>query len=183
MPAPTKLNNRHMVMAHMAAIGRMPGEIASKLGLHPNYVGICLKSPLFKAYVEQLQKEIKENTINSVQEFIDQETLPSFEALKNIRDAGDSDAVRISAAKEIIAHSDLVTKKTEIKIDQTKRIVIERGDLIDMMKAVAEDEGGELPEEILTDGEELPLLSQASLHQPKTIQELCEELEAEEVER
>ena len=34
MPAPTKLNNRHMVMAHMAAIGRMPGEIASKLGLN-----------------------------------------------------------------------------------------------------------------------------------------------------
>ena len=139
---PDQLNARHQLVALMRAIGLTNKQIAEKLGYDENRVSIIAGSPLFKAQVYQLQKDIRESTLTEVVTRLQQEAGPTLDVLVQLRDFGmPGDTVRLGAAKELADRIPALQKVSRIEEERTIRLVLGGPELQQMRQALEEDNG------------------------------------------
>src|SRR5438552_1579041 len=81
----TMTDRRQIVMMLMAS-GWRNVDIAREFSLSVNYVSIMRTSPLFRAGIEELQRQWREGTVLDVMELIERESVASVKMLVEIRD-------------------------------------------------------------------------------------------------
>lgn len=172
---PDKLNERHNLMAYMVAIGKKPSDISSILSISINRISIIKSSPLFRALVRKKQEEIYDSMQGNLIDKISGEAIPSLDKIVEIRDTGDDPKDQLSAAKELLAYS--VSKKHEVVIDETKRIVFETQELREMFAAFEEDSGKKTAIDVTPspDKEEKYDKQEEERIGVKTIKEFCDD--------
>lgn len=181
-----KMSNTHEVMCLMAAAGMKPREIAEKLGYAEKSVQTLLASDLFKAQLVELRREMRQSTLGTLLDRIEDEAVPSLEVVLSLRDGNFTDPasgrLQLDAAKFVLGdlHMDRKhPKTTRQETDTAVRITFSAPALRQMLGAVAEDKG-----EII----ELSMLDKAQIEVPKSpkmmldappIEQVVEELEAD----
>jgi len=155
--APKRLNARHTLMAHLVAAGTPDGEIAAKLGYSASRVSIVKRSPLFRAEVAALQRELTARIASDVAAWIKQETPSTLTRLRELRDQDTSLAVSFSAVKEILQRAAPVVERHEV--ENVLRVAIDPATARRLAAVMAEDMGRD-PADVL---EALPLDDEGSL--------------------
>lgn len=166
-----KLNNRHRLIAHMVAMGHRNIDIAKELGYSEHRVSAIKLSPLFRELVKKLQNDLIERDVGTFLDRIKNEANPTLDVIIALRDGGDTDQVRLGAAKEILDRA--APKKQAIEIDHTKRIIFESAELRQMVGALAEDRG--LSQEVIEVAANAYDEDKAGRIRPQTIDEFCTE--------
>lgn len=138
---PERLNNRHLLMALMVAAGWRQKDIAAKLGFNPNRVSIICGSPLFKAQVQNLQRELRESTVADVVHRIATEAGPSLDVMVELRDHAQAEPVRLSAAKDILDRNPKLARVSKVEGESSLRVSFGAPELRQMFGALLEDDG------------------------------------------
>lgn len=143
---PDTLNQRHFVAALMLASGYRQADIARTLGYHPNRLSMIATSPLFRAQVADLQRQLREATLGDAMAMIEREAGASVEVIVGIRDdAGEPGATRLRAANDLLDRHPLLSRRTAVDETRTLRVSFSAADLAQMARAVA-PAAGALPE-------------------------------------
>lgn len=147
---PTASNDRHLAMAMMFAAGHRNRDIARALRYDENRVSILRNSPLMRAQVEQLQRDMRERTFGDVIARLQREAGPTLDVLLALRDTSAKDDVRLGAARELFDRQ--VPKVTRTQEDRTLRIEFGLATLRQMAAAV--DEADDDPPALVGNGHE-----------------------------
>lgn len=135
----TKLSPKHTLMAYMRASGVKQTEIAQRLEMSYNQVHMICSSPLFKVQVAEIQKQIRDGTVEDVLEMIRLEGPNSVRKLVTIRDTGWKEADQLAAANSLLDRGP-APKKHQVEEDRTLRIIIAR-DEAQVMREVVQEAG------------------------------------------
>lgn len=134
--SPKSLNNRHQLAAYLYAAGKSVAEVCELLSYAPAHFRIVAASPLFKARVAEIQREIGNRVISSVAEFtklLEAEAIPTLKVITEIRDAPvdpDIDRVRLQAASLILPY---VATKRAPESDRASFTVVLPDNIVDQM--------------------------------------------------
>ena len=155
MPTPTdryhSTNPRHRLMVEMVALGKNDADIAEQIGYSAAYVNAVRHSPLFQTEVAAIQQELKQATLSRFAESLASEALPSLNTLVVERDRVANKATdKINAAAKIIDYTLDVfmgQRKNEDERKHTTKLVIEGGDLHNLVGAIKELEAHPVAQE------------------------------------
>lgn len=98
--APFKLNDNHEIMAHMAAAGKRPKDIADELGYSYQRVALLLNGERMKFRVKELQYQLFGKNQQRRFETLAAKAIDSLEEV--VSDAKEKGTTRVMAAKEIL---------------------------------------------------------------------------------
>jgi hypothetical protein len=138
---PTKLNERHRLIAFMKLGGAGRDEIATALDYEPTYVSAITESPMFKALMDHLRAEMRHKTVGSVVDRIIAEGPASIETLVTLRDHAESEQVRTVAARDLLDRNPDTAKVSREDRRVETRIVIDSRALARIAGVMAEDGG------------------------------------------
>lgn len=170
-PPPEKLSARHELAAFLTAAGRKQNEIIQVTGFSQARISIIQNSPLFKAYVKQLQEELKNRTFDEVLDRINAEAIPTLNRLTELRDHGTKeDSVRLGAAQTLLKYVPALRKLEEEDAGPKVTLRLERSGMALVALAIAEDEGRTI------DVTELAPEQAPVVRATRTIDELLEEM-------
>lgn len=98
-----KLQEHHKEMARMVVAGYKNNEIATQLGVSHGSVLSVKNSPLFKAYVDNLQDSANSHTVK-VRKIIAEQSVVAVEAIADLLDPNSEapPSVVLGAAKDIL---------------------------------------------------------------------------------
>lgn len=109
---------RQYLMALMYVSGISQREIAARLGYSASHVSSVIKSPLFREYAAEVQRELHDSTLGSLVDRIEREAMPSLDVLVGLRDGDFEDpkvaAVQASAAKFILGDLHMDRKQPKV---------------------------------------------------------------------
>jgi hypothetical protein len=141
-----KRNYRYRQIALLAAQGWTNKLIADELDLNSVTVSAIKKSPAIQNLIAEFQekmtdKAIQEGVINR----LTQDFLPSMDAIAELRDFGEEETTKLSAAKFMAekAIDVLVPKKTVVEEHKKVGVVVMKADDIETFKAIMDEEDGE----------------------------------------
>lgn len=138
---PDKLTEKHRLIAYMVIAGKTNIEIGRTLGYHPTRISIIRQSPLFQALTAQLQKELQRSTVGDIVDRIMREAGPSVDTIVELRDAAESENVRLAAAQDLLNRNPQTAKISRTEEDRTVRVVLDGDAMRRMASVIAEDEG------------------------------------------
>lgn len=139
MKVPARLSNRHKVAAYLYAAGKRQTEIAELLGYHPNRLSIITKSPLFQAYVREIQGELRGRVVDNVADvtrLLAEEAEPSVRKLALLRDGASEERTQLGAAKSLLEFA--VPKRSIVDEDRTVRVKFD-GTALERMARVLDE--------------------------------------------
>lgn len=141
----TRTNPRHRIMVEYTSYGKSVKDISEATGYAEAYVRAIQRSPLFQSEVQNVQDQLKQNTMAKFAEKLTEEALPSLTTLVSIRDNTNTrDSDRVTAADKIIGRTLDVFMPKRGQGDDGKRVtklVIEGGDLHSVINAIREVDG------------------------------------------
>lgn len=116
---PDRVSTRHRALMRRLLAGMTPGEAARELGYSLTRVSLIIRSPLFRAEMENMQREINEKFTDREGKEIHQDVVrerlkrASEKAARTLEGALDDDSgrVRLSAAKEILDRTGYAKKE------------------------------------------------------------------------
>lgn len=164
-PPPQRLTERHRLIAYAVIAGKTNVEIARALGYHINRIYAIRQSPLFRALVEQLRKELQAGTIGTVIDRIMNEAGPSVDAIVQLRDSAESESVKLAAAQDLLNRNPSTAKISRTEEDRTVRVLFDSNDMRRMAAVIAEDEGRDAIPAVATVVPDSPL-------RPRTLDEV-----------
>ena len=141
-------DRRKFLMALMYAAGIPLKEIAHRLSYSEGYVTTLASSELFRAQVAELQRDMRDTTISNLLDRVQQEAIPSFNVLMEIRDGAIDDAatarLRLDAAKFHLGDMYMdrfIPKTTRQETEDVIRIQFDQDAVRQMFGTLAEVRG------------------------------------------
>lgn len=140
-PNVRNMTDRRQIILMLMAAGWRNIDIAREFGLAENYVSVMRTSPLFRAQIAEMQKQLRESTVYDVMEMIESEAANSVKLLVDVRDdGGDGKAadrnVQRQAANDILDRHPRFAKRTQHDEVHVHRIVFDKEDVARMMAAM-----------------------------------------------
>ena len=146
---PTRLSERHHLMALMLLAGYRQCDVATALGYTENRVSILANSPLFKAQMADLRQQLRDSTIADAMTLIEREAGNSVRVLVDIRDtaAGPSaDNVRRLAANDLLDRHPAFGRHAKTETEHVLRIAFSAADVRQMQAALPTPQAPTSPE-------------------------------------
>jgi hypothetical protein len=106
----------------MHAAGFRNVDIARHLDLGENRVSVILSSPLMKAQIADLQRELRSSTVEDVMKVIEREAGNNVRVLIELRDGSTNDQVRRLSAGDLLDRHPRFAKRTHHEEERTVRI-------------------------------------------------------------
>lgn len=140
-PNVRNLTDRRQIILMLMAAGWRNVDIAREFGLQEGYISVMRTSPLFRAQIAEMQKQLRESTVHEVMEMIESEAANSVKLLVDVRDdSGDGKAadrnVQRQAANDLLDRHPRFAKKTQHEEVRVHRIVFDKADVERMMAAM-----------------------------------------------
>lgn len=140
-PNVRNMTDRRTVIMMLMAAGWRNKDIAAEFGLGEVYVSVMRNSPLFRAQIAELQKQLREHTVGDVMEMIEREASNSVKLLVDVRDdGGDGKAadrnVQRQAANDLLDRTARFAKKRQDEVEHVHRLVFSTEDVKRMAAAM-----------------------------------------------
>ena len=106
-----RLNEKHKQIALLAAAGTLQNkEIAERVGCHPNTVTRALKRPEVRAFIDEMQKTVQQETITNLVEAFNEAAPAAFKQLMKLMTSGPP-SVSFRASESILDRSETAPKR------------------------------------------------------------------------
>ena len=119
--APLRWTPRHYRLVELVVLGHTNAEIAEKLKYHPMRVSQLVNHPDIMVAVDQLRAAVRERSMGALQDDLAKDARNTFDKLRLHRDSTEDD---ISLRACSILFDRQIPKRTEVKEEQTIRIVL-----------------------------------------------------------
>ncbi len=172
---------KQYLLALMFVSGLSYKDMADRTGLSEKAVRSMARSDLFKAQVVELQRQMKEVTLDNLLHRIEQEAGPSFETLMQLRNGNvtDPQVARIQLDATKFHLSELYMDRAHPKVTRQEsenvlRVAFDREAIAQMIGALAEDRGEVIEVEAIE-----PRAVIAITHEPRIAVQDLDEVVAE----
>ncbi len=156
---PTKFSPRHRKIAIMIAGGFTNKEILAAVGGSDTYLSELKQWPQMQQEVEQYSRQIEEKAIDKAADLVakfDDESPKAFKTVRSLHREGNSEAVRLRAAKDILDRAPIAPKTKAIHENKNITPVIvftaEESKRIDEAFKIVEGDYEEVDDGMLGDG-------------------------------
>lgn len=136
---PKTLNEKHHLVAYMQLAGATNIEIAAALDYHPTRVSAIQGSPLYKALLDKLRKDLNQRTVGAVIDRIISEGPRNVEVLVELREHAENERVRLEAARDMLDRNPETSKVSRQENRSEQRIIFDTHALHRLIGVLQED--------------------------------------------